>query len=187
MGLYGIIFIGVLILVLVEMRLSAKWSPFYFNRGIKLFDREVISRGIEEIQDSTIISLNDSFKRSWWSSSLVFRRLTESSIAFREKLFEFSLMNYTPLMHGKIIVDAQNDKVRVVGLSNWFPILFLVLWYSPLFRGFDFERDFVFLVAPVGIFGAIYLTQAVRYNKVCRYFAGEHGKTGESTSTLLTN
>ncbi len=156
--------ITVLVLLLIETRLASKWSSLYFKKGIQLYAKEMQIRSsalnIDDLEDS----LNNSFKGTGFSPSILFQQLDDKTIAFREKLFEFSLFSYTPLMHGKI--EINNAQFHVTGFSNWYPIAFMFLWYSSIFQGFRFSVDFMFLIAPVIIFGVIYLMQSRRYNKI---------------------
>ncbi|MGD0279719.1 MAG: hypothetical protein ABSC11_10480 [Smithella sp.] len=157
-------FIAVLILLLLEMILASKWSPFYFKKGIQLSGKEInceISRlNVGQITNQ----LNNAFKGTWSSPSILFNLIDDKTITFRERLFEFCFFNYTPLMHGKIEINS--NKVHIVGLCNWYPLAFLVLWYSFLIPIVGFEFDIIFLIAPAIIFGFIYIIQSRRYSKI---------------------
>ena len=136
--------ITVLILLLIEMRLLWRWSPIYFGKGIPLYSKELnVHKLISDI-DGVVDSLNKSFKGSGLSPTIQFHKIDEQTIAFKEKLLEFSLFNYTPLMHGKIEINSTN--VIVSGLANWYPIAFLCLWYSFLIPNFKLEADIMFLI-----------------------------------------
>jgi len=169
-GIIPIFFIAVLIILLVEVRLSSKWSYFYFSRGIQLYYKEVNSRSIVKDLDDFIGILNASFKGTGYSPSIKFTKIDNQTIGFREKMFEFSLFIYTPLMHGNILID--NTKIKIKGLANWYPIAFTCLWYSSILPTFRCEIDFMFLVVPIIIFGVIYFIQLKKYNKVFSKLSG---------------
>jgi len=122
--------------------------------------------------------LNDKFKSNGYASSLHFKEIDSKTIAFREKFFELCLFSYTPVMHGRISLVTNNPEIEVAGLSNWFPIVFIVFWYSALLSNISFERDFIFLVAPALLFGVIYFIQRKKYARVCAFLA-EIGRQGQ--------
>ena len=153
--------------------MSGRWKSFYFNYGIPL-----LSEDISYYRSDTDISdlcnrLNQAFKSSGYTQSLQFKELTDDTIGFREKLFELSLLNYTPLMHGRIYFDSNARAVRISGFSNWFPLVFLIFWYGTLFPSIALHMDFVFLVAPMIVFGVIYYFQRKKYVKVIDYLKDE--------------
>lgn len=161
--------IVVLIVLLIEMRLASQWSPFYFNNGIKLYSKDVRISSSQSNLDDICKKLNTTFKGTGFSPSIIFNKIDDQTIGFREKIFEFSLFSYTPLMHGKIEVNPSN--IEVAGFVNWYPIGFICLWYSFLFPAFRFDIDFIFLLAPAIIFGVIYVMQSRRYNKIASQLA----------------
>ena len=164
MGIFPMGLITVLILLLIEMRLASKWSPFYFRKGIQLYSKEFNKFQVIPNLDDLVHSLNKFFKGTGFSPSIRFHKIDGQTIAFREKFFEFSLFNYTPLMHGKI--EINNTNINVIGIANWYPIAFICLWYSFLSPNFRLDVDFMFLIAPIIIFGVIYFIQSKKYNKI---------------------
>ena len=164
MEIYSAGLIFILLLLIVEFRLSSKWSQFYFNNGILLYSNEIkvipFSVTIDEINKL----LNEKYINNGYAPSINFKKINNNNLAFREKLFEFTLFSYTPIMHGSILVG--NDNVKILGHANWFPVGFACLWYFNILQGFRIKEDFVFLIAPIIIFGAIYLIQAKRYKRI---------------------
>ena len=156
--------IVVLIVLLIEMRLASQWSPFYFNKGIRIYSKGVRICSPQRNLDDLSNELNTTFKGTGFAPSIFFHKMDEQNLGFREKIFEFSLFSYTPLMHGKIEINHSN--IKIDGFVNWYPIGFICLWYSFLLPTFRFKIDFLFLLAPGAIFGVIYLIQSIRYNKV---------------------
>jgi hypothetical protein len=164
MDFIPVAFISVLILMLIEIILESKWSSFYFKKGIPLYGKE-INCDINKLNVEHITNqLNGAFIGTWNSPTMLFNRIDDKTIAFREKLFEFGFFNYGPLMHGKIEINY--NKVRIVGLCNWFPLAFAVLWYSMLLPRVEFELDIIFLIAPALVYGVSYVIQSRRYNKI---------------------
>jgi len=161
--------IVVLIVLLIEVRLASRWSPFYFNNGIKLYSKDVRISSPQSNLDDLSKKLNTTFKGTGFSPTILFNKIDDQTLGFREKFFEFTLFNYTPLMHGKI--EVNHSHMKVAGFANWYPIGFICLWYSFLIPAFRFDIDFVFILAPFIIFGAIYIMQSRRYNKIVSQLA----------------
>ncbi len=164
MDITTICLIAVLIILLVEVRLSLKWATLYFCKGIKIYHKEIRFQTTLINTDDLIIDLNESFKSSGLSPSIYFRKISSQTVGFREKLFEFSLLSYTPIMHGKI--ETSRSHIIVTGLANWYPIAFTCLWYVILIPSFNHEVDLMFVVMPVIVFGVIYMIQAKKYRAV---------------------
>ena len=159
----------VMLLLFVEMRLASQWSPFYFNKGIQLYSKKIRTNSSQNNLDDLNNALNSTFKGTVFFQSILFHKIDSQTLGFREKLFEFSLFSYTPLMHGKI--EVENANIKISGISNWYPIGFICLWYSFLIPTFRFDIDLMFLLAPVIIFGVIYIIQLRKYNKIVDYLA----------------
>ena len=159
----------VLIVLLIEMRLASQWSHFYFKNGIKLYSKDVKISQPQNNLDDLCNKLNSTFKGTGLSPSILFNKIDDQTLGFREKIFEFSLFSYTPLMHGRI--EINHSDMQVAGFINWYPIGFICLWYSFLFPSFRFDIDIIFLLAPAIIFGIIYIMQSRRYSKIVSQLA----------------
>ncbi|EKE02933.1 MAG: hypothetical protein ACD_20C00307G0002 [uncultured bacterium] len=166
-----VLFPIVLSLILVESILSGRWKRFYFEYGLPLFQKNIFLN--ESFLEVSIVveKMNHKFKSSGYSPSLYFRAIDENTIAFREKMFELSLFTYTPLMHGRISLSQNNQNIKITGLSNWFPLAFLFLWYYSLLPNVSIQKDLIFLLAPILIFGVIYIIQRNKYQTLCTYLA----------------
>lgn len=159
----------VLTLILVESILSCRWKRFYFEYGLPLFEKNIyLNESCLEVS-IFVEKMNYKFKSSGYSPSLYFKEMDENTTAFREKMFELSLFTYTPLMHGKISLSQNNKNIKITGLSNWFPLAFLFLWYSSLLPNISIQKDLIFLLAPILIFGVIYIIQRNKYLNLCTY------------------
>ena len=154
----------ILLLLIIEMRLSSKWSSLYFGNGLKLYTKQVKNIVLKNSPDEIVVLLNKSFKGNGFSQSIQFHKHDSNTVLFREKVFEFALFNYTPLMHGK--VQITDSSISVIGLANWYPIAFICLWYSMILPTFRFDMDLMFVLFPIVIFGVIYYFQTRKYNKI---------------------
>ena len=103
----------VLILLIIEMRLASKWSPFYFKRGIQIYGKENYYVNSDKSLEQISNLLNNAFKGKGFSPSIHFNPIDNKTVAFREKIFELSLFSYTPLMHGTIEINSNKVQVGV--------------------------------------------------------------------------
>lgn len=158
-------------LLLVETILSGRWKKIYFEFGIPLFSKSIKLKKIGVEANVIAEDMNNEFKGTGYTSSLYFKLIDKNTIAFREKMFELSLFSYTPIMHGKISLNNHSTTIKVTGLANWFPLIFIFFWYSTLVPNISFERDFIFLFAPAVIVAFIYFIQRNKYIKLCNYLS----------------
>ena len=143
MNTYMIAFMTVPIILLVELILSSTWSSLYFSKGLVLFRNEVKTPTTTN-PDDLVNTLNESFKKTLFSPSIKFKRISDNLIGFKEPIFEFSLISYTPVMHGAITLDK--DKINVLSKLNLYPLSFIFLWYYSLLPTFHHEIDLMFLI-----------------------------------------
>jgi len=157
-----------IVVVLAETFLSGGWSPIYFKFGIPLFYKSVNSKTYEMFTENFADELNNKFKSDGYTPSMCFEQIDKHTIAFREKMFELSLFSYTPLMHGKISLEKNTPTIKVIGLANWLPIVFIFFWYSPVG---DFQGLYILFMVPILVFGFIYFRQRKKYIKICDYLS----------------
>ena len=156
----ALLFPLLLIVAGVEMFLSGTWSTFYFTVGLPIFRRRVpmttLAAGAEQRLEEA--------HAGGMAAPLVFRRLSNTQIAFREKAFGFRLLSYTPIMHGLIRHESEQGDVYVVGFANWFSVIFAGAWVMVTRK---FEP--MMLVVLFLVFGLLYAIQAYRYSSVARF------------------
>jgi hypothetical protein len=98
---------------------------------------------------------------------IVFQALAPGEVAFQERI-GLSLIRYTPVMHGVLKYDEATQELRMVGLANWFPPLFVVVFIlcGASFPPTDILNAAMFSVFPIALLCAIYLLQRKRYLSV---------------------
>ena len=154
------IFIFVLIAI-VEVVFLATWNPTYFRIGIPIYSKQHSFNGTAPNPINEEI-LNEAFKKAI-TPSLVFKQINNGEYAFREKLLQFTLFTYTPIMRGRLEIDESSRVIRVIGCINWWIVAFII-------TGFIFFSDnlsflpFMFLVL-----GVIYLFQKNKYDNVGQF------------------
>lgn len=152
-------FSSILLAGLADIVLTTRWNRAYYTLGLPIFIRRIHKPGgIAELP------LADLEKSSVTAAGppLLFKRLDNDVIAFREKVFAGAL-HYIPIMHGAIRYDAAEGVARVTGIVNWFVIAFIACF------AFLMGKNFVELLPIIaGVYGIIYFIQAVRFNRVAK-------------------
>jgi hypothetical protein len=152
-----------MIVVIAELIMSGSWYPFYFRTGIPLF-----RRSFHFLEQPTISpeTLSEKFHSSF-ADPLLFHAIGPREIGFREKFFSFRLFNYTPVMHGLILIGQLQHKVTVTGYANWFVIFFAATFIAIHLPFAQLEVHYVPESIVVFIYlGILYVIQTVRFNKV---------------------
>ncbi len=149
------------LIAIIETVFSASWNPTYFRVGIPIYRKTYPFKGTapSKLNENT---LNEAFKKVG-SSSLVFKQIDYGKFAFREKLFQLKLLNYTPIMHGILEINEMSRNIRVSGYINWWIIAFVITGFI------FFPGDFSFVPFMFLIVGMIYLFQKNKYDKVGQF------------------
>jgi hypothetical protein len=164
--IFIILSILVVITLIAEMRISSKWKAFYFLKGPVIFLKKYRINSADSIYDLST-KLEQQFSNNWLPS-ILFRQLDQDAIAFRETLFEFVLLTYTPVMHGTISVNQTASEITITGRANWFLMAFSLFWLLSCPLG---SLGIIFLIV---LISALYGTQFYRFSKV-----------GETTLNIL--
>ena len=153
-----ILFILIGIVLIAEMRVSSKWKRFYFLKGPVIFSKNYNVNAINALNELSR-ELENNFARKWLPS-ILFKQLDQNVIAFREKLFDFAFLSYTPVMHGTVLVNNAGHELTVQGRLNWFPMAFSVLWLiANPFGAFGF-------LFYIGLISSLYGIQYYRFTRV---------------------
>jgi hypothetical protein len=87
-----------IIIVIIGMFLSGRWHPPYFRKGIRIYSKTYICGSMAQVPVEEV-ALCEAFKRKVFPS-LVFKEIGPGEFAFREKIFQFSLLSYSQIIHG---------------------------------------------------------------------------------------
>jgi hypothetical protein len=157
---FSIAFLALIAITIAETVLAARWNRAYFRSGLLIFRQRIGFVGA--IQSLPAAAHLDALLKGRWGPSLLFRELSPGELAFREALFEFRLLSYTPIMHGHIEALPAELVVLVEGRLNWSTLGFVLMIALVL----DRASSLVFLPFFVVVVGLIYLIQALRYRRV---------------------
>ncbi len=150
--------------ILVELILSARWSPLYFIAGIPIYQRiMLVQPGIGRMP--TAAEVEAALPDRGRSAPVLVRRIGENRFAFREKLFHFGIA-YSPLMHGCITCNPATGVIKVQGYLNWYILLFsfyfllflLLLPFDPI--------NVIIPICLLVLMSYIYWMQAKRFRQV---------------------
>jgi hypothetical protein len=170
--------------MLADIILNATWNRMYFTTGLPIFIMRVpvnsqhtgiphnSIRLSADIQPNTpdYSRLKEEFQ-SDLVGSLTFKEIDTNKFGFREKLIQFRLMRYSPLMHGLLIFDNDNSQVIVKGFINWFPLCLSLVWLIPVITSSDHIISLGFIVFFILVMGLIYGIQSSRFIKVATFAA----------------
>ena len=148
-----------------ELALSGWWAGGYFRYGLPIFRMRVLSTAglLAGMEDRLAQQFRDGV-----APPIVFRRLSLSEIAFRERAWGFSLFHYTPIMHGLIHHVPEEGATYVTGRINAFPVA-LVCSIAFMFSSGAVDKTFYSIIGFVAaVFVLIYFAQAYRYRNVAR-------------------
>lgn len=157
---------ALLLLFLVEPALQIAWNTRYCSSGIVLFNQR-IAAPVQARARLTLNSLERDMAQYKWPP-LVFHRLPDGSVAFRES-YGMSYRRYYPAMRGRIVVDARRNEVRVLGLCNW-TMLGVTLLVLPMAFILPTSAPTLLLLP---VFGASYWIQRRRFLEVLEVLRGQ--------------
>lgn len=146
-------------LVLLEVFLSGRWNPTYFRKGIRIFAKTYQRTGAfsDSFESET---LTNCFK-GWFLPPFIFKEIGPDEYAFREGLFQFVLLTYTPIMHGILQIDRTSGMVTVVGHLNWVTLTFVLVCAA---LGCTAQ---LFICLPLfAVIAVLYTIQAYRFHRV---------------------
>jgi len=120
----SIFFFSFFFIAIIESVVSARWHATYFSVGIPIYSKEFAFHGTAPTPIGEI-ALNEAFKKTF-TATLTFKEFEPNIFAFREKIFQLTLISYTPLMHGRLEINPNTRRIRVIGLLNWWIIAFVL-------------------------------------------------------------
>jgi hypothetical protein len=172
------IFYSLFAIAIIELLLSCLWSKFYFSYGIPILNSNISIQNCPNID--TIKSIIEyKFETDKSLKKFKCKKLDDTRIAFREKYFDFSILGlrYTPVMHGVLFINKVTMQIIIRGLINWSSLIFIIFWYFIViifnFPVMQDENKWLFLllfgIAPLILFGGIYLIQRSKYKKIIEF------------------
>lgn len=160
-----LLFVMLVGLEAIEVFASIFWSPAYFRLGIPVFRATLFCCDATKLSSAWL----NEYYRSTTVPPILFKRLSENSIAFRETHNRIAyLFNFLPVMHGLISQETRECPVKLIGYANWLPVLFLI----GLTLGM---RDPQVLIFAFVFFGIQYVIQLIRFMRLTRLIRTEFG------------
>lgn len=168
MDIYEILVFFVLLPVfIVEMTFNYTWNNFYFRAGIPIFRHE-----IKHTVTTPLLYGTNEIEKAIPNSIFVpirILKLSDNEFAFRESFFWGIIrFSYPPIMHGIMRVTPSGN-IRIVGLLNYFPIFFCILFISFAISESP-HYDILYIIIPLSFLFAfwalIYFIQYKRFRAV---------------------
>jgi len=156
-------FIAIGVLALADFLLARSWSRVYFTFGLPVFRMRLDGIRLGADAEQRLAPAAD---RN--ASLIVFQRLSESEIAFREKGRASVTFRYMPIMHGLLRYAPEEGATYVIGWINFYALgilAFLVYLYatSPHYR-----KPVEFMLWAALIYGLMYAIGVWRYRMVAK-------------------
>jgi len=160
MDTYTAAFVTVAVVLAIEVILSGTFSSVYFRFGLPVYTKRISTTDRALPAFEARIEQESS---GGLMSPFVFRRLSPTEVAFRERAFGFRLFSYTPVMHGLVRLVPEEGAAYIIGWLNWFVAVFSI---SVIFFVVTMSFDSMFLAFLGGLILLIYLVQSRRYRGV---------------------
>jgi hypothetical protein len=158
------LFVSGIAAILVELILSARWSPCYFTSGIPIYQWIIVVQPYS-LRMPTAGEVEATLPESGRSAPILVRLIGENRFAFREKLFHFGIA-YSPLMHGCITCNLATGEIKVRGYLNWYILLLTCyLLFFSLLLPFD-PVDVIIPLCLLVLMSYIYWMQKKRFRQV---------------------
>ncbi len=138
-----VLFVFIMLITVGEFFLSMSWRPFFFRVGIPLFRKEFSTVGMLQPMERYIGELEAQLPRSWWQPAVVFKAISPSELAFRQK---FGQRNP---VRGLLLYEPTRQRLSLTGYMPWatlispFAFIVILLW-APFAAVFLFL--FVFII-----------------------------------------
>jgi hypothetical protein len=154
---------------IVETVLILAWNKPYFTIGIPILELRVNATPADETAPNQS-DLAANFLRKA-GPSYDFHAFDLKTVAFREKLFDFSNATATPIMHGSLLFDYPNRQVIIKGLVNWTFLVLAFFWMIFAARVVPPVMLIVFVPLSIVIIVIQYRVQHRRYIRVAEFAA----------------
>jgi hypothetical protein len=164
-------FCSVILALVADILLAALWFAPYFRFGLPIYVRTFPSKPATN-WPLPAHELEQAFKSSL-ALSMSFRPLNESQYAFREKLLQFKLYRYLPIMHGLLTWNHAQGSIQIKGYANWFPAVFVAISAIQAIA-YALQGSTTSLLIPIAcifIVAISYPVEAYSYAQIGRYAA----------------
>jgi hypothetical protein len=159
-------FIAIAVIAIVEFFLARSWMPAYFRYGLPLFRMRVHGVRLDPQAEARLVGVAEQR-----ASRIVFRRLSESEIAFREKGRSAPSFRYTPILHGLLRYVPEEGATYVIGWANLFFLAAAGVMGYIFFSSWRWRRPWELTFWFLLIFGAMYGIGVWRYRMVGKSLA----------------
>jgi len=156
-------FIAFGLLVLVEVLAARAWVRGYYRFGLPVFRVRVEGVRLEADVENRLAAVAN---RN--ASVIVFQRLSDSEIAFREKGNANVAFRYMPVLHGLIRYVPEEGATYVIGWINAFAVVATAFIGWLFFTSSRYRRPWELTIWFLVILGVMYGIGVWRYRMVAK-------------------
>ena len=146
--------------IISELLISKSWSKIYFTNILRVPLKNLT---LNEKQLERLRTLDDYDFKNGMEPTILMKKLSDNQIAIREKIFDFSAISYSAIIHGFLQIDSDYKEVKVYGVFNYTMILFVVFLISQLWDQTDLVFTFIVMLFPILLLTAIFIAQRKIY------------------------
>ena len=168
-------FLAVAAVALVEFFVARAWTAAYFRFGLPLLRMRLPGVRLEPTTEGRLMAVAD---RN--ASLIVYERLSESEIAFREKGRASVTFRYLPVLHGLVRYSPEEGATYVIGWMNYWALAAVGLYTYIFLSAPRYRRPWDLLAMFTFIFGVMVAIGIWRYRMVGK--ALRNGETAPQSS-----
>jgi hypothetical protein len=156
-------FIAIGVVALIEFFVARSWAAGYVRFGLPLLRVRLagIRLGADAEQRLATVAERN-------ASLIVYQRLSESEIAFREKGRASVTFRYTPVMHGLLRYSPEEGATYVIGWINYWALAVVAMVVYIVASAPHYAKPWAFTMYAALIFGIMYAIGVWRYRMVAK-------------------
>lgn len=169
MNTFLIIFF-ILFFSIVEMILSRKWNHYYYSYTLPIFHKTFIYSNLNLSSKNIENFINNMDKKEYFHH-YIGKCIDQNTFFFRKKMITVGLFrNDFENLHGTILIDTENQIIKLKCSSLYSQLLFLTYIFLSLWQ----ESDFIFsniipiLLTVLFLYLIFYFSDFIRYKKLLK-------------------
>jgi hypothetical protein len=159
-------------LVILDFALARSWSRAYFTLGLPIFRMRLPNVRLGADAEQRLATTAEHRV-----SQIVYQRLSESEIAFREKGRASVTFRYLPLTHGLLRYEPAEGATYVIGWINYWALTMLAVFVYIYVSAPHYRKPVELMVWFALIYGVMYAIGVWRYRMVAKAMRATSGET----------
>lgn len=170
-------FLAFAVLMVIDFLLARSWSRPYFTLGIPIFRMRLPNVRLGADAEQRLAATAEHRV-----SALVFERLSESEIAFREKGRSSVTFRYLPLTHGLLRYQPEEGATYVIGWINYWALAMLAIFVSIYASAPRYRKPIELMVWFALLYAVMYAIGVWRYRMVAKALRATDVETAPHSS-----